>query len=115
MPKCTESYQRCGAIRIEVHDEGPGITLQGKLTLFHEGVQLNPNQLQSGQGERRLFSPLLTSLSVSLCLSLSLSLCLSLSLSLCLSLSLSLCRLRARVVDLQGDRHDSRRLDRCRM
>lgn len=50
MPKCTGSYQRFGSIRIEVIDEGPGITQQGKETLFQEGVQLNPNQLQSGQG-----------------------------------------------------------------
>jgi CheY-like chemotaxis protein len=50
MPKCTDSYQRFGSVRIEVHDEGPGITEQGKEMLFREGVQLNPNQLQSGQG-----------------------------------------------------------------
>ena len=50
MPKCVGSYLRFGSLRIEVHDEGPGITRQGKEMLFREGVQLNPNQLQSGQG-----------------------------------------------------------------
>lgn len=50
MPLCTEDYQRCGSIRIEVVDQGPGITPQGKEMLFQEGVQLQANQLQSGQG-----------------------------------------------------------------
>jgi hypothetical protein len=50
MPKCVGSYLRFGSIRIEVRDEGPGITPQGKEILFREGVQLNANQLQSGQG-----------------------------------------------------------------
>jgi signal transduction histidine kinase len=51
MPLCTESYQRLGSIRIDVIDQGPGVTQQGQQTLFQEGVQLNPNQLQSGQGD----------------------------------------------------------------
>jgi CheY-like chemotaxis protein len=50
MPNCVGSYQRFGSVRIEVSDEGPGITQQGKAILFQEGVQLDPNQLQSGQG-----------------------------------------------------------------
>jgi signal transduction histidine kinase len=51
IPKCTEPVHRFGSVRIEVIDQGPGITDQGKHSLFQEGVQLNPNQLQSGQGE----------------------------------------------------------------
>jgi signal transduction histidine kinase/FixJ family two-component response regulator len=51
MPKCTKPYKRLGSIRIDVIDEGPGVTEQGKQKLFEEGVQFDPNHLQSGQGE----------------------------------------------------------------
>jgi nitrogen-specific signal transduction histidine kinase len=51
MPKCMESYQRLGSIRIEVIDQGPGVTEQATQALFHTTVHLDPNQLQSGQGE----------------------------------------------------------------
>lgn len=50
LPKCSTPYQRNGSIRIEIIDQGPGMTKEGRESLFQEGVQLNPNQLQSGQG-----------------------------------------------------------------
>lgn len=59
MPKCTELYERNGSIRIRVVDEGPGIKSEDKLTLFQEGVQLNANQLQSGQGVYCIFYSIL--------------------------------------------------------
>lgn len=56
MPLCTRNYDRCGSIRIEIIDQGPGVTRQEQETLFQEGVQLHANQLQSGQGRHIIMS-----------------------------------------------------------
>jgi hypothetical protein len=58
MPNCTDLFRRIGSIRIEVIDQGPGLSQQAKETLFHQGVQLDPTQLQSGQGEISMFHPI---------------------------------------------------------
>jgi two-component system, sensor histidine kinase len=39
-----------GQVIITVKDTGPGLSPDQQLTLFREGVQFNPNQLQGGQG-----------------------------------------------------------------
>jgi hypothetical protein len=101
MPKCVGSYLRFGSVRIEVHDEGPGITQQGKEILFQEGVQLNPNQLQSGQG---LFTCLFASAFFSI----------SHSPDLALSLLDSL-RIWTWIVDRQRNHQYSWRCDRSRV
>jgi CheY-like chemotaxis protein len=39
-----------GYITLTVTDTGPGLTLEQQQSLFREGVQFNPNELQAGQG-----------------------------------------------------------------
>jgi two-component system, sensor histidine kinase len=39
-----------GHMVISVTDSGPGLSEEQLCTLFHEGVQFNPNKLQAGQG-----------------------------------------------------------------
>jgi two-component system, sensor histidine kinase len=39
-----------GHVVISVTDSGPGLSEEQLCTLFHEGVQFNPNKLQAGQG-----------------------------------------------------------------
>jgi signal transduction histidine kinase len=51
MPICSSPYTRAGSVIIEVVDHGAGISKDQQSLLFQEGVQLNPKQLQSGQGE----------------------------------------------------------------
>ena len=46
----SSNYERYGSLKIEMSDQGPGMTEEQLGRLFGEGVQFNPNQLQSGQG-----------------------------------------------------------------
>lgn len=41
---------RNGLLRVEVIDEGPGISSEDQAKLFNQYVQINPNKLQDGKG-----------------------------------------------------------------
>lgn len=43
-------YEPCGSLIISVKDEGPGLSKENIESLFQEGKQFNPNELQAGQG-----------------------------------------------------------------
>jgi CheY-like chemotaxis protein len=44
------SVEEAGQVVITVTDTGPGLSQEQQQTLFREGVQFNPNELQGGQG-----------------------------------------------------------------
>lgn len=44
------NYRSNGSIEIKVRDFGPGLSVENQKSLFREGIQFNPNQLQGGQG-----------------------------------------------------------------
>mmetsp|Transcript_15709 Transcript_15709/g.26187 ORF Transcript_15709/g.26187 Transcript_15709/m.26187 type:complete len:916 (+) Transcript_15709:167-2914(+) len=45
-----EEYRSAGNVTISVRDSGPGLSEAQQKSLFQEGVQFNPNDLQAGQG-----------------------------------------------------------------
>jgi CheY-like chemotaxis protein len=44
------SAENVGRLILTVSDTGPGLSLEQQQSLFGEGVQFNPNELQAGQG-----------------------------------------------------------------